>query len=165
MRVSCQIFKSNVSSESSKPVWVGAPGEDPLKTANEIAVVWEADIFLNHFLYHPTFDARVSCVSCFLLFRFFHVYRRSFEEFVVEETIMVDSMHGPPRCIFSFLAFARFKVFTCSSWKRRNHGISENPNDVGHTEGLLMEEIRPTSPGMYTVIPVESIMAINYFAG
>ena len=95
------------------------------------AVVWEQHSS-QPFFCHPSCTG---LVCFFFVVAFFPLYPLTFEEFVVEETIMVDSMHGPPRCIFS--------------WKFRNHIISKNPNDVGHTEGLLMEEIRPTSPGMY----------------
>lgn len=63
-----QIFKSNVSSESSKPVWARA------------------------------FVVCAAFVAAFVAFcAFVWAVSGPAEEFVVEETIMVDSIHGPPR--------------------------------------------------------------------
>lgn len=90
-------------------------------------------------------------------------YPRTFEEFVVEETIMVDSMHGPPRCIFSFLAFVRFKVFSCfflETQKSRHFQIIPRMLDT-------LRDCWWKKSGQHhlgCIIPVENIMAINNFA-
>ena len=145
MRVSCQIFKSNVSSESSKPVWVGGTWWRSTQNSERNRNGQGSPHFSQPFFVPP--DLWCTGLVCFVFFCM--SIRVPLRNLWSRRPLWLIACTDHQGASFHFSCLPDSECPVAFSWKRRNHVISKNPNDVGHTEGLLMEEIRPTSPGMY----------------
>ena len=163
MRVSCQIFKSNVSSESSKPVWVGGTWWRSTQNSERNRSGQGSPHFSQPFFVPP--DLWCTGLVCFLFFvvSFFSMsIRVALRNLWSRRPLWLIACTDHQGASFHFSPLSDSK---CSVAILGNAEITSFPKIP-----TMLDTLRDCwwkKSGQHhlgCIIPVESIMAINYFA-